>query len=122
MGWGDSFRWEVMAASLAGSCCGVVAIADDGTPVAMGRAVGDGAFFFYLQDIAVRPELQGHGLGTRVTERLLEQVHERAGGDAFVGLFATAQAQPTYARLGFDGESAMRGMWQVLRRRAEGEG
>ncbi len=118
VGWHGAFRWDVMPASLAGSCCGVVAVADDGSTVAMGRVVGDGAFFFYLQDIVVRPDLQGHGLGTRVTERLLDQVHALAGGDAFVGLFATAEAQPVYARLGFDGESPMKGMWQVLRRRA----
>lgn len=117
VGWGEAFRWDAMPASLAGSCCAVVALADDGTPVAMGRVVGDGAFFFYLQDIAVRPDLQGQGLGSRVTERLLELVHARAGGDAFVGLFATAEARPLYARLGFDGDSPMQGMWQVLRRR-----
>lgn len=117
VGWGDAFRWDVMPASLQGSCCGVVAISDDGTVVAMGRVVGDNAFFFYLQDIAVRPESQGQGLGTRVTERLLDLVHERSGGDAFVGLFATAEAQPVYARLGFDGRSSMAGMWQMLRQR-----
>lgn len=117
VGWGDAFRWDAMPASLQGSCCGVVALSDDGIPVAMGRVVGDGAFFFYLQDIAVRPESQGQGLGTRLTERLLDLVRERSGGDAFVGLFATAEAQPVYARLGFDGKSSMAGMWQMLRQR-----
>ncbi len=52
-----------------------------------------------------------------VADLLLDLVHERSGGDAFVGLFATAEVQPVYARLGFDGTSPMAGMWQMLRRR-----
>lgn len=58
---------------------------------------------------------KGSGLGS--PKRLLDLVHESSGGDAFVGLFATAEAQPVYARLGFDGKSSMAGMWQVLRPR-----
>ena len=53
VGWADSFRWEAMPASLAGSVCGVMAYAESGQPVAMGRVVGDGAFYFYVQDVAV---------------------------------------------------------------------
>lgn len=52
--WEDSFRWEAMPASLAGSCCGTVILDETGTIVAMGRVVGDGAFF-YVQDVAVHP-------------------------------------------------------------------
>jgi len=63
VGWADSFRWSAMAASLAGSCCGTVVFTPSGHMVGMGRVVGDGAFFFYLQDIAVAPEHRDAGLG-----------------------------------------------------------
>ncbi len=115
VGWQDGFRWEAMPASLAASCSGVVVTDDEGSVVAMGRTVGDGAFFFYLQDIAVHPDHQGHGLGGLVTRRLLDQVRDLAGGDAFVGLFATEQAAVLYRREGFDDESDMSGMWRMLR-------
>lgn len=115
VGWQDGFRWEAMPASMAASCCGVVVADLDGSVVAMGRVVGDGAFFFYLQDIAVHPDHQGQGLGRRVTRRLLENVHDLAGGDAFVGLFATEKATRLYRGEGFDDVSDMTGMWRILR-------
>ena len=114
VGWADSFRWSAMAASLAGSCCGTVVFDPTGHLVGMGRVVGDGAFFFYLQDIAVAPDHRGAGLGAGIIDRLLDQIVARAGGDAFVGLFATDRAGPVYRRAGFTCD-AMTGMWQMLR-------
>lgn len=114
VGWQDAFRWEAMPASLAGSVCGVVAYDADDQPVAMGRVVGDGAFYFYIQDVVVHPDHQGRGLGRAVVQSLRDQVLAIAGGDCFFGLFATPEAQQLYAREGFGSES-MTGMWQVLR-------
>jgi ribosomal protein S18 acetylase RimI-like enzyme len=131
VGWADSFRWEAMPASLAGSVCGVVVFADGDEkapshgespshprtmPVAMGRVVGDGAFYFYVQDVAVHPDHRRQGLGREVVRRLLDQVRERAGGDCFVGLFSTPEAVELYTESGF-GAEIMTGMWQVLRPR-----
>ena len=116
VGWRDSFRWDAIPASLAGSCCGVVATDGDGRVVGMGRAVGDGAFFFYLQDIAVDPDHQRSGIGREITKRLVAQVHRMAGGDAFIGLFATEEAVGLYRAMGFD-DSSMHGLWQVVRSR-----
>ena len=82
VGWADSFRWEAMPASLAGSVCGVVAFAETGEAVAMGRVVGDGAFYFYIQDVAVHPDHRRQGLGREVMRRLREQISERAGATA----------------------------------------
>ena len=116
VGWADSFRWEAMPASLAGSVCGVMAYAESGEPAAMGRVVGDGAFYFYVQDVAVHPDHRRQGLGREIMRRLLDQVRERAGGDCFVGLFSTPEAVELYQGGGF-GTEAMTGMWQVLRPR-----
>ena len=114
VGWHDAFRWESMPASLAGSVCGVVAYAGDGQPVAMGRVVGDGAFYFYIQDVVVHPDHRRQGLGREVMRRLRGQILERSGGDCFVGLFSTPEAVELYAGEGFATES-MTGMWQVVR-------
>ena len=113
--WGSAFRWEAMSASLAGTCCGAVATIDDGTVIGMGRVIGAGAYFFYLQDLAVDPTQQGRGVGSQLVQRLVEQVKILAGGDAFIGLFATAVAAPLYRRAGFDDQTPMQGMWQMAR-------
>jgi GNAT superfamily N-acetyltransferase len=113
VGWGESFWWESMPASLAGSVCGVVVHEDDEL-VGMGRVVGDGAFYFYVQDVAVRPDRQHRGLGRVIVEDLVVQIREIAAGHCFVGLFATPQAERLYASLGWRAEG-MAGMWQVLR-------
>jgi GNAT superfamily N-acetyltransferase len=103
-----------MPASLAGSVCGVVVHDEDAHLVAMGRVVGDGAFYFYVQEVVVHPDHQGRGLGRAVLHRLRDQVLATAGGDCFLGLFATPEAEKLYASEGF-GSEVMTGMWQVLR-------
>jgi len=115
VGWAGSFRWDAMRASLAGSVCGVVVHDASGSLVAMGRVVGDGAFFFYVQDVAVHHDHRSRGLGRLVVDSLQEQISERAGGEAFVGLFSTAEAVHLYDGQGFRSADGMTGMWQVLR-------
>lgn len=112
VGWAGVMNLDAAEDALAGSLFGVVAL-EEGQVVAMGRAVGDGAMFFYLQDIAVDPAWQGRGIGRRVVERLIAQVRARAPGPAFVGLFATEAARTLYARLGFAVHQELIGMFQV---------
>lgn len=114
VGWHGDFHWGSVPASLAGSLCGVVAYDGDDQPVAMGRVVGDGAFYFYIQDVAVHPDHQRQGLGSQVVRRLRDQIEAMAGADCFVGLFATPDGQTLYAREGFVADNTV-GMWQVLR-------
>lgn len=114
VGWENSFRWEAMPGSLAGSCCGTVVLDEAGAIVAMGRVVGDGAFFFYVQDVAVHPQHRRRGLGTAVMDRLRTQVTTLAGGTAFLGLFSTQEAEPLYQGTGFAPRPGLKGMWQVL--------
>lgn len=114
VGWGGSFWWEAMPAALAGSTCGVVVHDGAGELVGMGRVVGDGAFCFYVQDVVVHPDHQGHGVGRLVVEALTDQIREIAPGHCFVGLFATPEAERLYASLGWGAKETL-GMWQVLR-------
>jgi GNAT superfamily N-acetyltransferase len=114
VGWGESFWWDAVPASLSGSVCGAVAHDQDGALVGMGRVVGDGAFYFYVQDVVVRPEHQGRGLGRALVESLTAQVRELSPGHCFVGLFATPAAQRLYRSLGWD-DAETAGLWRVLR-------
>ena len=112
VGWHHAFDWDTIGASLAGSTLGVVATAD-GEAVGMGRVVGDGVKYFYVQDLAVVPRLQGTGLGARLLDRLLASIGDQAPSTAFVGLFATAEGSGLYTSRGFTGGD-MTGMFRLV--------
>jgi len=47
------------------------------TPVAMGRVIGDGGWYFIIADMAVLPDHQRKGLGGAVLRRLLDEIKQR---------------------------------------------
>lgn len=112
VGWHDAFAWEAMPASLAASVAGVV-VRYDGQPVGMGRVIGDGAFYFYVQDVAVAPEHQGNGIGTVIVESLIEQVERIGPPKSFIGLFAAGRAASLYEGHGFEAHPGMTGMFRL---------
>lgn len=113
VGWHDAFAWEAMPASLSASVAGVV-VMYDGQPVGMGRVIGDGAFYFYVQDVAVAPEHQGNGIGTVIVESLIEQVERIGPPKSFIGLFAAGRATALYEQHGFAAHPGMAGMFRVV--------
>lgn len=80
-----------------------VSALSDGTVVGMGRLVGDGAMYWYLQDILVQPDYQGKGIGKSIVNRLLDYVRHTAipGTRVTVGLTAAKGKESFYERLGF---------------------
>jgi len=84
--------------------CHVVHAASHETPdevVAMGRVIGDGAWYFHVVDMAVLPEHQRRGLGDAVLTRLLREIRTQAPPHAWVNLLADAPGRRLYARHGF---------------------
>jgi ribosomal protein S18 acetylase RimI-like enzyme len=79
----------------------------------MGRVVGDGVMYFYIQDVAVDPAWQGRGIGQRIVEALLDHIRTSVTGPVFVGLFATDAALPLYERNGFS-RGDMTGMFRIV--------
>ncbi|MEU0193680.1 GNAT family N-acetyltransferase [Streptomyces afghaniensis] len=108
VGWTAAFDWDTMPASLAG-----VGALDGNHVVGMGRLVGDGVKYFYVQDLAVLPAYQGAGIGTALVRRLLDHVTSTAPSTAFVGLFATDGAVPLYQQNGFT-RGDMTGMFRLV--------
>lgn len=76
----------------------------DGEVVGMGRLVGDGAMYWYLQEIIVLPAYQGKGIGKSIVNRLLEHIESSLlpGTGAEVGLTAVKGKEPFYERCGFE--------------------
>jgi len=82
-----------------------------GETIGMGRLVGDGAMYWYLQEIIVLPEYQGKGIGKRIVNRLIEYIEYTAipGTSVEVGLTAVKGKEPFYEKLGFSlGSSGMK--------------
>ncbi|MCT1437751.1 GNAT family N-acetyltransferase [Brachybacterium paraconglomeratum] len=71
VGWG-AYTQEpaILERALAGSRH-VVTARRDGVLLGLARVVGDGAVLAYLQDVLVRPEAQGRGIGRSLVEEVL---------------------------------------------------
>jgi GNAT superfamily N-acetyltransferase len=75
----------------------------DGEIVGMGRLVGDGARIFYIQDVFIKPEYQGRGIGKSIVENLLEYIKSNSMKDCYVaiGLMSAKGKEEFYQKLGF---------------------
>jgi hypothetical protein len=99
VGW-DSLSEPTLTKALANSIF-FASIWYQGQSVAMGRIVGDGHQYFYLQDMIVHPAHQKLGLCQRITEHLVSQVKNIAEPGAFFGLMAAANVAGVYQKYGF---------------------
>lgn len=102
MGWkpDSPALWE---AALAGDRYDVSARKEDGTLIAMGRLLGDGALYWYVNDVFVFTPYQGQGIGRAVVQRLLAYArgHSLPGSEASVCLMAAEGKEGFYEKLGF---------------------
>ena len=75
----------------------------DGKVFGIGRLVGDGAMYWYLQEIIVLPEYQGKGIGKSIVNRLIEYIKSTAvpGTIIYIGLTAVKGKEPFYEKFGF---------------------
>jgi len=71
-----------------------------GDVVGMARIVGDGATVFHVCDMAVHPDHQGRGLGSRMMDELVNFLDENAPASAYVNLMADVDG--FYERWGFE--------------------
>ena len=74
-----------------------------GELVAMDRLLGDGAMYWYINDVFVQTEYQGHGIGRAVMNQLLAYIKEHGvpGTVASVHLFCAKGKEGFYEKLGF---------------------
>lgn len=86
-------------------------------PVAMGRIIGDGGWYFHIVDMATLPEHQRKGLGGVVMRHLLAHIKENSpkDGKAFVNLFADPPGRRLYEKTGFVEGASVGEVGMVLR-------
>jgi ribosomal protein S18 acetylase RimI-like enzyme len=91
-----------------------VSIRRQGRCIAMGRIVGDDGCFFHIVDIAVLPEFQRQGLGSRIMQKLVDRLRATAPRTALVSLLADGDAYRLYEKFGFE-KSAPASIGMLLR-------
>jgi ribosomal protein S18 acetylase RimI-like enzyme len=92
-----------------------ITVKDNEKIVGMGRIVGDGSIYFYIQDIVVHPDYQKHGIGKEIMHLLVAYLNENAPDKAFVGLFASQGKESFYEKFDFKNYSPnMTGMFTVI--------
>ena len=89
---------DLVVRIVSGSHCFMIATMGDEI-IGMGRAISDGASDSYLQDITVKKEYRGDGVGSRIINLLVE--HLNRDGLRWVGLIAERGSHGFYDRLGF---------------------
>ena len=93
------------------SVCFMVA----GKIAAAGRIVGDGAIYFYIQDVIVLPEFQRTGLGDMVMQELEIWLKENCDHNSFVGLMASEGVKDFYTRFDYAVRAETRpGMFKIM--------
>lgn len=105
---------EMVGRALKASLFSVVVEMDEKV-IAMGRVVGDGALYFYIQDIIVDREFRGMGISRLIMERIEQYLSKVALPHAFIGLMAAEGVSGIYEKYGYRrrGENAP-GMFRVI--------
>jgi ribosomal protein S18 acetylase RimI-like enzyme len=88
------------AGALSGSWSFCHVLFAETTVVAMGRAIGDGGWYFHVCDMATHPDHQRKGLGRKVLDWLIADIEERAPDGAFVSLIADPPGVALYKAVG----------------------
>ena len=114
VGWENFMNFEVAETSIRNSVFSVI-VKENHNIIGMGRVVGDGAVYFYIQDIVVHPEHQGKGIGENIMSALMTYLQENAPDKAFIGLFASKGKEAFYERYDFKNYSPnMTGIFKVI--------
>ncbi|MCM1223852.1 MAG: GNAT family N-acetyltransferase [Lachnospiraceae bacterium] len=76
----------------------------DGELVGMGRLVGDGAMYWYLQEIIILPPFQRKGIGTMIVNHLVDyaKANSITGEFTTIGGVSAKGKEPFYEKLGFE--------------------
>ena len=96
IGWGET-DIKLVQNSLNSSLFHVI-IRDKNKLIGMGRIVGDGYMYFYVQDVVVAPDYQNLGLGGLLMSEIESFLVEHAQKGATIGLLAAGGKEGFYRK------------------------
>ena len=76
----------------------------NGELVGMGRLVGDGAMYWYLQEIIILPQFQRKGIGTMIVNHLIDyaKANSITGKFTIIGGVSAKGKEPFYKKMGIE--------------------
>lgn len=85
--------------------------------VGMGRIIGDGSIYFYIQDVIVLPDYQNTGVGSLIMKNIEKFLQSNAQENSFVGLMAAAGVSNFYEKFNYYRRPQDRpGMYKVMKK------
>jgi GNAT superfamily N-acetyltransferase len=69
--------------------------------IGMGRVVGDGAMYFYIQDVIVDPSYQKRGIGAALMEEIEGYLRNATNKGSTIGLLAAQGKEDFYTKYGY---------------------
>ena len=94
-----------------------VVVFDSSNIIGMGRVVGDGAIYFYVQDVIVHQDYRNKGVGALIMGQIEHYSETTAPNNSFIGLMAAKGTKKFYKKFGFVARDNDRpGMFKVLKR------
>jgi spermidine synthase len=82
-----------------GSHCFVMAVLNSEEIVGMGRSISDGASDAYIQDVTVKKNYRGQGIGTQIVRMIINRLQK--DGIFWIGLIAEKDSHGFYEPIGF---------------------
>lgn len=95
-----------------------VTVYDTDTLIGTGRVIGDGAMYFYIQDIIVAPSYQKQGVGHLVMSHIENFLSSTCSNGATVALLSAYGKESFYAQYGYvkrDGDGLGLGMCKFIK-------
>lgn len=120
VGWGD-LDANLAEKSLNNSLFHVIIRYDDQL-VGMGRVVGDGAMYFYIQDVVVDPSYQKQGIGAALMDKIEGYLSDVTSQGSTIGLLAAQGKEGFYSRYDYTqrpNSSLGHGMCKFIPKRLE---
>jgi len=99
IGWGE-LDFNMAKTSLENSLFHVI-IRVQSQLIGMGRVVGDGAMYFYIQDVIVDPSYQNSGVGAILMRQIESYLSVAAKKGSTIGLLAAKGKEAFYTRYGY---------------------
>ena len=84
-------------------------------PIGMGRIIGDGLHYFYIQDIIVDTAYRSMGIGMIIMKEIESYLSNYAPDQAFIGLMAADRSKGFYRKMGYvERPSSRPGMYKIM--------
>ena len=94
-----------------------ICVYDEERIVGIGRIIGDGALYFYIQDIIVLPEYKGLGIGKLIMDNIEIYLGKEANNNSFIGLMAADGVRGFYTKYGYEERPKDKpGMYKIMKK------